>query len=204
MMYLSSGYVDKLLAGKNTVGHKKLVEMFISGERPIYNAKASPIDAFRIGAILEDRFYLTLDETYLSQYIVWSKDYPFCKATLDFANIKSNKVESFKELKTCFFTDFLNFQEYKDSPYRDYISYIKTKYKNNYNQIQYQLLCTGLDEADLVYLEVKNYDDSANMERVIQSDEYISFKIYRDEEVINEIRDRLKFFESIVEYFNKK
>lgn len=204
MMYLSSGYVDKLLAGKGTEGHKKLIQMFISGERPIYNAKASPIDAFRIGAILEDRFYLTLDEDYLPQYVVWSDEYSFCKSTLDFAKVKANKVVSFKELKTCFFTDFLKFQEYKKAPYRDYLKFLKSNYKNNYNQVQYQMFCTGLEEAELIYLEVKNYNDDDNLNRIIQEDEYIGFKIYRDEEVINEIRNRLRFFESIVEYINNK
>lgn len=202
-MYISSGQIGNLLMGKHTQGHRELINTFINDDRPRYNAKRSPIDALRTGAILEDRFYLILDDNYIPQCEVWNTEYAFCRSTLDFAIKENNQVKWFKELKTCFYTDFLKFQEYKNTPYKEYIAYIKKYYKDNYNQTQFHLFNTGLKECDLTFLEVKNYNDNENYTRNIQEDEYIDFKIKRDEDVINQIKNRLEFFKSIIEYFNK-
>lgn len=201
MMHISSRHISKLLSGKNTKGHKELIDIFINNIHEYYNPEFSPIDALRTGAILEGRFYLTLSDMYLPQYEVWSKEYDFCKATLDFAYIRQNKVERFKELKTCFFTDFLTFQAYKNADYDTYIDYIKKNYKQYYNQVQYQLFCSGLDVSYLVFLEVKSYNDADNYNRIIQPDEYIEFPIKRDESTISQIKQRLVFFKQIKDYF---
>ena len=66
-MYIGSGDVHALLMGRNTDGHQKLLRRFVSGEKPRYNAKASPIDALRTGAILEERYFITLGENFYSQ-----------------------------------------------------------------------------------------------------------------------------------------
>lgn len=200
-MYISSGQVGKLLMGKDTQGHKELINTFINDNRPRYNAKRSPIDALRIGAILEERFFLVLDDEYIPQCEVWSEEYNFCRSTLDFAKKRANKVLWFKELKTCFYTDFLKFQEYKNAPYDKYVEYIKKYYKENYEQVQFHLFNTGLEESELTFLEVKNYNDDENYTRMVQDDEYIDFLIKRDEKVIKQIKNRLDFFKSIITYF---
>ena len=91
-MYISSGQVSNLLMGKNTQRHKELIHTFINDDRPHYNSKGSPIDALRTGSILEDRFYLILDDEYLPQCEVWNSEYDFCRSTLDFAIKKNNQV----------------------------------------------------------------------------------------------------------------
>ncbi|MCC8146310.1 MAG: hypothetical protein LIO93_07705, partial [Bacteroidales bacterium] len=42
------------------------------------------------------------------------------------------------------------------------------KYKHYYYQVQEQLLCTGLQECNLVFLSVTSYNDEENLTRVIQ------------------------------------
>ena len=68
--YIGSGDVHALMMGKDTKGHLALMQRFVSDVIPYYNAKASPIDALRTGAILEDRYFLTLPDGYFCQYVV--------------------------------------------------------------------------------------------------------------------------------------
>lgn len=68
-MYIGSGDTTALLAGLNTETHYKLLRRFVSGVKPYYNARASPIDALRTGAILEERYLLTLPDNYYAQYL---------------------------------------------------------------------------------------------------------------------------------------
>ena len=66
-MYIGSGDIHSLMAGKDSKAHISLMQRFVSGIKPFYNAKASPIDALRTGAILEDRYLLFLPMcTYLN------------------------------------------------------------------------------------------------------------------------------------------
>ena len=159
-MYIGSGEIAALLAKKNTLAYKRLLQRFVSDEKPYYNAKASPINALRTGAILEDRYFLFLDNNFYSQCKVTSKDFDILTCTLDFAKYNAGDIVEFQELKTCQFDDFLKLQNSD-------IEYIKKYYKNNYNQVQHQLLCTGLDEATLVFLVVYEYDDEVNYNRDI-------------------------------------
>lgn len=202
-MYIGSGDVTALLSGIHTKTHQDLIRRFVSDEIPHYNAEASPIDALRTGAILEKRFYLTLDDSYLPQKRVENEEYNVCRSSLDFAKVVNNEVVDFIELKTCFFTDFLDFQPFKDADYDTYIEYIKKYYKNNYNQVQYQLFCSNLQESSLRFLEVKCYDDNANSERVIKEDEVIPFRIKRDEKVISLIKERIKPFQFLKDFYTK-
>jgi len=194
-MYIGSGDIASLLAGRNTLSFSKLLQRFVGNEKPYYNAKASPIDALRTGAILEDRYLLTLDNSFYSQYSVKSEKMDVLKATLDFAKLENNKVVHFEELKTCNFDDFLKIQNSE-------LDYIKKYYKNNYNQVQFQLLCSGLQIATLVFLVVYNYDDEENYERVIEEKDIVKFEVTRDEEVISKITDRAMFFQQIKDNFN--
>jgi len=202
-MYIGSGDVHSLMMGKDTDGFAKLLQRFVSGVKPHYNAKASPIDALRTGSILEDRYLLVLPENYYAQYRVESKEMDVFKCSIDFAKIENGVVIDFDELKTCnFVPDFLEFESLKDN-YDEAIKYIKKYYKANYYQVQQQLYCTGLESANLVFLAVYSYDDTENEMREIKANEYIKFRIYRNEAVISEIKERGKFFQTIRDYFTK-
>jgi len=203
-MYIGSGDVAKLLMGKNTKGFQDLVRKFVSDESPNYNALASPIDALRTGAILEDQYFKTLPDGYYPQQKATSSEMDVFKCSLDFAKLEKNKIVDFDELKTVFFTDFLEFQPYKNADYSNYISHLKKNYKANYNQIQQQLYVTGLEEANLVFLAVYNYDDEENAVREIQENEVIKFRIRRDEKVIETIKERGLFFQQIKDYFKEE
>ena len=72
-MYIGSGDVHALMSGKSTKSHAALMQRFVSGVKPRYNAFASPIDALRTGARLEDRYLLTLHDNYFPQYVVQSE-----------------------------------------------------------------------------------------------------------------------------------
>lgn len=199
--YVSSGDVPKLLMGKHTDGHRQLWQRFWSNQIPNYNAKHSPIDAFRIGAILEERFYLTLPDDYIPQKKVYCLGMDVCRSTLDFTKVVSNRVVDFIEMKTCFFTDFLKFQPYKNAAYEDYVAYLKLNYKNNYNQCQFQMMCADISECVLQFVEVKNYDDKQNYERTIQPEECIGFRLKRDDEVIEFITERVMPFQQIKDIY---
>lgn len=55
-MYIGSGDVHALMSGKNTKSHIALMQRFVSGIKPYYNAFASPIDALRTGAQVSSHF----------------------------------------------------------------------------------------------------------------------------------------------------
>jgi hypothetical protein len=202
-MYIGSGDVSALMSGIDTVSYNNLLNRFVSGEIPYYNSKASPIDALRTGAILEDRYQLILPENYYPQFKSTSKEMDVLKCSLDFAKMEDGKIVDFDELKTCSFTDFLNFEPFRANPETG-IDFIKKAYKKNYEQIQEQLYCTELESANLVYLAVYSYNDEENYIRDIQPNEYIKFRIFRDEKTIEAIKERAKIFQTIKDYYTKK
>lgn len=199
-MYIGSGDISALMSGLNTKSHHNLFMRFVSGVKPEYNAKNSPIDAFRTGAILEDRYLLTLPDNYYSQYLVFSDEMDVFKATLDFAKIENGKVSDFEELKSISFSDFIEFMPYKNNN-NDLIKYVQKKYKNYYNQVQQQLYCTGLESAYLVFLSVMSYDDEENYNRVIKPEDYIKIRIYRDNITIQNIKERGRIFQIIKDIY---
>lgn len=188
-MYIGSGDCASLLAGLKTQAHLNLLRRFVSGEVPYYNALASPIDALRTGAILEDRFFLTLPDDYYPQYKVINQEQDVLKSSLDFAKLDKGEVVDFIELKSVSFYDFLEIND---------IDYIKKKYKNYYNQVQFQLYCTGLESATLCFLCVYSYDDNENRVREINTEmDTKRFTIERDEKVINKIKERAEIFQQL-------
>lgn len=188
-MYIGSGDCTSLLAGLKTQAHLNLLRRFVSGEVPYYNALASPIDALRTGAILEDRFLLTLPDDYYPQYKVINEEQDVLKSSLDFAKIEKGEVIDFIELKSIGLLDYINLED---------IDYIKKKYKNYYNQVQFQLYCTGLQCATLCFLCVYSYDDNENRVREINTEmDTKRFTIERDEKVINKIKERAEIFQQL-------
>lgn len=197
-MYIGSGDVAALMSGKDTKSHTALLQRFVSGVKPYYNAKASPIDALRTGAILEDRYLLTLPENYFSQYVVVADGMDVFKCSLDFACVDNGRVVDFDELKSIGFDDFINVASKEED---EILPYIRKKYKNYYYQIQEQLYCTALNAANIVFLCVYGYDDDENYIREIQEGDFIKIRIHRDEEVIEEIKERGMIFQQIKDYY---
>jgi len=195
-MYIGSSDCAALLAGLKTESHGNLLRRFVSNEKPYYNAKASPIDALRTGAILEDRYFLTLPDGYYEQSKAYCSELDILRSSIDFSLWDDGKIIDFDELKTSNFEDFLKLHDAD-------INYIKKKYKNNYNQVQFQLLCTGLDSANIVFLSVYSYDDEVNINRDIQPNDILKFRVERDEEVIDKIRTRSAIFQNLKDYYTK-
>jgi len=189
-MYIGSSDTSSLLAKKTSKSYGNLLRRFVSDNKPYYNAKASPIDALRTGAILEERYGLILPENYYTQYKCVHSELDVLTSSIDFAKLYRGNILDFDELKTCQFDDYLNIQDAD-------IEYIKKNYRNNYLQIQLQLLCSGLDRANLVFLVVYTYDDEINEVRNIKENEFVKIRISRDEEVLNRIIDRAKIFQQI-------
>lgn len=203
-MYIGSGDVKALMAGKNTQTHQALMQRFVSGVKPYYNAKASPIDALRTGAILEDRYLLSLPLWFSSQYKVVSEEMNVFKASLDFAEVVDGKLIDFHELKSVSFMDYIeNIQPIKGDN-DALLAFVKKKYKAYYQQVQEQLYCSNLDSCYLVFLCVTTYDDEENNNRVITEDDITKVRISRDEKVINEIKERGKIFQLIKDYYECK
>lgn len=200
-MYIGSGDVTALMSKKDSQSHLSLLRRFVSGVKPYYNAKASPIDALRTGAILEDRYLLTLPDNYYTQYVSISVEMDVFKCSLDFARIENGLVTDFDELKTVYFFDYLEFEQYKEDN-DALLTYVKKKYKHYYHQVQEQLFCTGLSECNLVFLSVTTYDDDENYSRNILPNEYIKVRVYRDEKVIGEIKERGIIFQQIKDCYS--
>lgn len=194
-MYLGSGDTTALLAGKETKTHISLMQRFVSGVKPYFNAYSSPIDACRTGAILEDRMLLCMDG-YFSQYKVICKDMDVFHATLDFAKVEKGEVVDFIELKSIQLTDWIKFSSVEDK-----LKWLKSKYNNYYRQVQQQLLCTGLPYGLIRFLCVYSYDDNQNYQREIQENEYFDILIERDNEVIESIKERAFIFQQIKDYY---
>jgi len=194
-MYIGSGDIAFLMAGLTTKTHLSLLARFCSGEMPYYNAKLSPIDACRAGAILEDRFLLSLPENYFPQYKAISTEMDVLKCSLDFAEIENGKLKSAIELKTIWFEDIVHIEPT--------VEYIRKKHSKYYNQIQEQLYCTELNEITLVFIPVYTYNDEVNQERIIDENEKTIIVIPRDEKTIEDIKERARIFQHIKDYYTK-
>lgn len=201
--YIGSGDVAAMMSGKDSKAYLSLMQRFVSNEIPVRNAKQSPIDALRTGAILEERFYLTLDDSWFYQHFVQSEDMDVFKATLDFAQIQEGSVVDFIELKTVGFNDYITSIE----PIRDdkqaLLEFLKKKHKSYYYQVQEQLYCTGLEKAHLCFLSVTSYDDEENYLRIINSHEYTMVEVERDDKVIEQICKRGEIFQTIKNNFKE-
>jgi hypothetical protein len=202
-MYIGSGDVHALISGKDTKSHAALLQRFVSGVRPYYNAYASPIDALRTGAILEDRYLLTLPDDYFAQYKVTSEDMNVFKCSLDFARVSGGDVVDFDELKTLSFGDYLQFVEPIKDDNDALVKFVRKKHKAYYYQVQEQLYCTCLDSCNIVFLAVYNYDDDENRHRDIQPNEYCKIRMKRDEAAIEELKERGRVFQAIKDYYTK-
>lgn len=197
-MYIGSGDVHALLSGKGTKSHLSLLQRFVSDVKPYYNARSSPIDALRTGAILEDRYLLTLPENYFTQYFVQSTEMDVFKASLDFAKIEDGRIVDFDELKTCGLDDYLPISNIGDNNDKLVEFVLKhQQYKHYYNQVQEQLYCSGLDSCNLVFLSVFSYDNNENENRIINPNEYKKIRIHRDEKTIEKIKERGIIFQEI-------
>lgn len=201
-MYIGSGDVGALLMGKNTEGHKMFLKRFCSDEIPYYNAKNSPIDALRIGAILEERYALILDESYYCQFKAVCSGMDVFKCSIDFAKLESGKIVDFDEMKTVFFNDFLDFEPIKNDN-TALLEYVKKNYKHYYNQVQEQLMCTGLNSCNIVFVAVFSYIDEENYNRNILPNEYLKVRISRDEKVISQIKERGQIFQALKDFYNQ-
>lgn len=136
-MYIGSGDVTALMSKKDSQSHLSLLRRFVSGVKPYYNARASPIDALRTGVILEDRYLLTLPDNYFAQYVCVSVEMDVFKCSLDFARIENGLVADFDELKSVYLSDYLEFEQYKDDPdallayTKRSINITTTRFRNN-------------------------------------------------------------------------
>lgn len=201
--YIGSGDVAAMMAGKDSKAYLSLMQRFVSNEIPVRNAKESPIDALRTGAILEERFFLTLDDSWFCQYFVQSNEMDVFKATLDFAQLEKGEVVDFIELKSINFDDYITMVEPIKNDNAALVDYLKKKHKAYYYQIQEQLYCTGLERAHLCFLSVISYDDKENYARDIKENEYTKVLVERDDEVIDAIKQRGEIFQSIKDNFKK-
>lgn len=195
--YIGSGDVAAMMSGKDSKAYLSLMQRFISNEIPVYNAKQSPIDALRTGAILEERFYLTLDDSWFYQHFVQSEDMDVFKATLDFAQIQEGSVVDFIELKTVGFNDYITSIEPIREDNEALLEFLRKKHKSYYYQVQEQLYCTGLEKAHLCFLSVTSYDDEENYLRIINPHEYTMVEVERDDKVIEQICKRGEIFQLI-------
>lgn len=202
--YIGSGDVASLMAGKDSKAYENLLQRFVSNEIPYRNAKESTIDALRTGAILEDRFYMTLDDSWSTQYYVQSKEMDVFKATLDFAQLYKGEVLDFIELKTLNFDDYLEYVEPVKDDNDKLLEFLIKKHKNYYYQVQEQLYCTELDCAHVCFLSATSYDDEENYHRDIKPNEYVKVLVERDDTIIEAIKKRGEIFQKIKNHFKEK
>ena len=196
-LYIGSGDVHALMMGRTSAGYLRLLQRFVSGIVPHYNALASPIDALRTGAILEERFYQTLPFEWFPQYRVQSAEMDVFRASLDFAKLDEGRVVDFIELKTVNLDEYIeNIQPIVDDN-DALLEFLRRKRPSYYNQIQEQMYCAGLDVAHLVFLSVTSYDDAENYARDIKDNEYVMVTVPRDNDTISEIKEKGKLFQTI-------
>lgn len=196
-LYIGSGDVHALMMGRTSAGYLRLLQRFVSGIEPHHNALASPIDALRTGAILEERFFQTLPFEWFPQYRVQSDEMDVFRASLDFAKLDEGRVVDFIELKTVNLDEYIeNIQPIVDDN-DALLEFLRRKRPSYYNQIQEQMYCAGLDVAHLVFLSVTSYDDAENYTRDIKDNEYVMVTVPRDNDTISEIKEKGKLFQTI-------
>ena len=204
-MSIGSGDCAALLSGINTKTHQDLVRKFVAENAPYYNAMVSPINALRTGALLEKKYIDMLSDDYFCQYKQRCSEMDIFVSTIDFAKINDGKIVDFDELKTIYLPDFIDIiLPMSEMPDFGYIDVLKKTFKNNYNQVQFQLMCSGLDECNIVFLSVETYNDDENNVRVINENDFRKFRIRRDEKIISLIKERGKIFQQIKNYFSQK
>ncbi len=202
IMKIGSGDVKELLSGRQTKGYAKLWTKFVDENPPYYNAYASPIDALRTGAILEDNYLNFLEDGYYAQYKCQSKELDVFISTIDYAKVERGKIVDFDELKTIWLTDYLGIiRPAKLLNEKDQIEFIKKRFKSNYNQIQFQLYCSEIESANLSFLSVESYEDEVNKARIIKEKDVTKFTIHRDKKVIDIIKERGEAFQYVKNHF---
>lgn len=206
MSYLTigSGDITPLLSGLQTKGYADLWRKFLAEKSPYYNAYASPIDALRTGAILEDIYVNQLEDSYFTQVKKTFDEMDVFTCSIDFGKMENGKLVDFEELKTIFLPDYLSIirplkQESEDVQ----TEFLKKKFKSNYNQVQCQLMCSGLISGTLTFLSVETYEDEENWNREIKENDITKFRIKRDEAVINRIMERGEIFQMVKDNFKK-
>ncbi len=201
-LVIGSGDIPKLIMGRNTKGYRDLWQKFISTNPPHYNSFASPIDALRTGAILERAYLDYVGEDYFFQVKQTCSSNSVLTVSLDFAKFDKGNVCDFDELKTMFLPDYINIiKPLLSLNQEDQQEFIKRKFKNNYFQIQSQLLACNLSEANMVFLSVESYEDEVNKSRIIQHKDVCKFRIKADLEAIEIIENRLEIFQSVKDDF---
>jgi len=199
---IGSGDISALMSGIHTKGFGDLMRKFVDEYKPYYNALASPIDALRTGAILEQNYLKLLSDDYFIQYKVTNKEMDVFTSSIDFAKINGGKVIDFDEMKTIHFSDYigliipmLGLDEKAQK------EMILKNFKKYYYQVQVQLFCAELESANLVFVSVDSYNDEENFAREIQENECSKFRVYRDEKIISEITKKGEIFQTIKNYF---
>jgi len=200
---IGSGDISALMAGINTKTYGDLMRKFVAEDKPYYNALASPIDALRTGAILENNYLKLLSDDYFIQYKVTNEEMDVFTSSIDFAKINGGKIVDFDEMKTINFSDYIGLIHpmiVLDEKAQKEL--LLKNFKKNYYQVQIQLFCAKLDSANIVFVSVDSYDDEVNMFREIQENEYAKFRIYRDESIISQIKNKAVIFQTIKDHFN--
>jgi hypothetical protein len=197
---IGSGDVKSIMMGRTTKGYQDFLRTFVSDDIQVYNSYASPIDALRTGKVLEDRFANYI-EGYYVDYKVRSTAMDVLACSLDFAKLDNGKVVDFIELKTMWFTDYLDLVSPIKGDNDRLVQWFKKDAKVYYNQVQEQLYVTELDSCDVRYLCVQSYDDEFNEAYNVTENDFTSFRISRDEEVISKILKAAEFFQGIKNHF---
>jgi len=200
---IGSGDVSALMAGINTKTYGDLMRKFIDEDKPYYNALASPIDALRTGAILEQNYLKLLSDDYFIQYKVTNEEMNVFTSSIDFAKINGGKIVDFDEMKTINFSDYISLIiPMLGVDEKTQKEHLLKNFKKNYYQVQIQLFCSKLDSANIVFVSVDSYVDEENLVREIKENEYAKFRIYRDENIINQIKKKAAIFQTIKDHFN--
>lgn len=201
---IGSGDISALMAGINTKTFGDLMRKFVAEDKPYYNALASPIDALRTGAILEKNYLKLLSDDYFIQYKVTNEEMDVFTSSIDFAKINAGKIVDFDEMKTIHFSDYIGLiHPMIGLEEKEQKTLLLKNFKKNYYQVQAQLFCSKLESANIVFVSVDSYVDEENLFRVIQENEYSKFRIYRDEAIISQIKERGKIFQAIKDYFKE-
>jgi hypothetical protein len=200
---IGSGDVSALMAGINTKTFGDLMRKFVDEDKPYYNALASPIDALRTGAILEQNYLKLLSDDYFIQYKATNEEMDVFTSSLDFAKINGGKIVDFDEMKTINFSDYISLiHPMIGLDEKEQKQFLLKNFKKNYYQVQIQLFCSKLESANIVFVAVDSYVDEENLFREIQENEYAKFRIYRDENIIDQITKKGQIFQTIKNYFN--
>lgn len=200
-MYIGSSDAHSLLMNKKTKGYHELFKRFCIGERNHRDPLTSPIPQLKRGAIVEIMYHRSLSLDYESQIEFVHPIFTCAKCHVDFAckSDVNGEYINLKEVKSVDFDSFITLMNVRPEKLE---AYIKTKYVNYYDQVQFQMYVSQKRYMDMVFICAISDDERELWSTPIEDNMKIEFSVGLSKDYENRFNEELPFFQNIYNHFH--